>query len=305
MGAITPSASPATDRGSANRRESFTAAALMSKLQQLPPFPAQAVRALEVLTQPDFDIKKLTGVVAADPVFAAETLRLVNSSLYGRQRPVSQIRHAITMIGRDRLYGLIVTTALRTYAGRRISQKPMDLWWRHSLACAVLADGLADVTGQHRSRAYTAGLLHDIGRLGLLMLVEPASFLDFLPSGGETLLEPAAAQSEEAARWGADHCEIGLLLIGHWNLPEELAAVAALHHIPPDPSQRGECALPLTTLIHDACQMASHAGFATVSRDPRWSPDVLRARLPAQVAGNFELDLISIQRAIETKLSRL
>jgi HD-like signal output (HDOD) protein len=277
----------------------------MSKLQELPPFPAQAVRALELLAQPDFEVEKLSGVISADPVFAAETLRVVNSSLYGRQRPVSIIRHAVTMLGRDRLYGLILTTALRTYANRCRNQKPVDVWWRHSLACAVLADGLADVLGQHRCRAYTAGLLHDVGRLGLLILVHPASFLDFLPAGGEPLLGPAESQAEETARWGADHCEIGLLLFGHWNLPEELAAAAALHHVPPDPSQRGDCAMPLTTLIHDACQMASHAGFPTVSRDPHWSIDDMRSRLPERVAANFELDLDSIQRAVESKLSRL
>jgi putative nucleotidyltransferase with HDIG domain len=225
----------------------------------LPPFPPVALRVLELLSKDEVETREVVDAFLVDGAFAAELLRVANSPLFALPQGVKTVRHAVVILGQDRLRSLTVTVALRAYLkpGRRGSA--VRKCWHHSLACALMAEELAPRCSLSPDLAYIAGLLHDIGRLGLLAGF-PTQY---------TVMFHAAQRSAtdvrrlERDRFGVDHCDVGRYLAGQWNLPRELASVVVHHHEPPGPEEP-----MLLTLVRFSCGLATTLGFEAVRPYP-------------------------------------
>jgi len=149
------------------------------------------------------------------------------------------------------------------------------------LACALLTEELARSCSKFEERAYTAGLLHDVGRLGLL-LAHPAGYAELLRNATRNALELLDCEKQLL---GMDHCEAGRLLAAQWNLPEELQIVAARHHDP-----QANYALDLLTLVHLGCRLADSLGFWVVQPlKPATIEDILAA-LPPLLSSRIHID---------------
>lgn len=240
-------------------------------LRDLPPFPPIALKVLRLLSNEDVETKEIADTIAADPVFTGELLRLANSPLFGLPRQVKTLRLAVVVPGRDRLRGLTMSVALRSYM--RVPRKPPHLqdWWRHSLACALLTDGLAAACSARGDYAYTAGLVHNIGRLGL-MTIYPKGYARFLRLAGK---RPVEVLELERKLFGLDHCEAGRLLMEQWDFPRELIAPAAHHHEEPRPERFG-----LETLVCLGCRLADTLGFEGLPHQRQWTLEEIRSQLP-------------------------
>lgn len=194
---------------------------------QLPPMPQVAARVLELINDPDSSPEDLHEVIEADPALASAVLRLVNSALFGVDHKVTSVGSAILMIGFLRLRSLTLATVV---AGLRDGIPPgnhaeRDLIWNHSVSVAIGARLLADRAGLMWSEeAFTAGLLHDCGRMIMLA------------GSGENYAELVAqcgglpSIDEERARFDVDHVTVGAALLGHWGLPAQLIAAVTEHH---------------------------------------------------------------------------
>lgn len=240
------------------------------------PLPTVALRAFHLLADDNAEIRELADTVSPDPAFVANLLQCANSALTGLTYKVNTVRHAATVLGRDRLRGLILTAALRSLKGRSGWSAHFQNWWRHSIASALLADGLAAATCTHAPGAYSAGLLHDIGRFELLARMHPAEANEFAAVVSSEL---APTCEIERLMFGEDHCTAGADLLAGWQFPAELVEAAARHHGSGSP-----------WLVAAGCRLATAMGFSAFPDRAAEHPDqVLICYAPVAEAGLAEM----------------
>jgi HD-like signal output (HDOD) protein len=220
------------------------------KLCDLPPFHAIANQVMVLTADPDIDLKPLSMVIQSDPAFSADILFLANSSLFGFPSRMSSLRHAIALLGLNRIKALAVTVAMRGFLGN--GNGMVHQCWRHSLACAIVCEELAPVFDLSPEQAFTAGIMHDIGRLGLLKSY-PIEMAGILTREFAQVADVLAAEREV---FQIDHSEAGSWLVGNWTLPREFQSFCGHHH---DPAN-GRDSL-LLKVVKAACAIAASMGF--------------------------------------------
>jgi len=244
---------------------------LPSVLNELPPFPIVAIKALQLVSNEKAPMRELSELISTDAALSSEILRIANSALYGLRMEVESALTAMVLLGLDRIKSVVVTSALRHYIGRSLDAPWMRTCWRHSLATALLAKDLAKGSTTSEDVAYTAGILHDLGRLALAMAF-PTRYSEFVMNPEPTSLATLEAERE---LFGIDHCQAGEMLMSRWNIPRNLVAVAAQHHDLPrgnDPS--------VLTLVRYGCRLADALGFEVVRGGRRTSYEDLVAEFP-------------------------
>jgi len=220
---------------------------------RLPPFPQVAVRVLQLARNENIQLQRLADLIASDPAFASEVLTIANSALYAPRWPANNILQAITILGANHLQGICITVGVRAYMGKALRSASLRNLWRHNLACALIARRLAASGAIDPDDAYTAGILHDIGRFALASLQprEYATVLDQHRGSAQSLLQ------QERELFGWDHCETGRKLISDWKLPAALDSIVAEHHC----ACREDGVWNLAEIIKVSCKMADAAGF--------------------------------------------
>ena len=247
-------------------------------IRNLPPFSPIAVRVMLLLRQPDVSYREVADVLMLDAGFAAEVLRLANSAAAGCRFPTTSILQALTVLGIPRVSALTAALALSKFL-KPVSKLPaLRCCWRHNLACAIASSRLADRYNLDPDFAYTFGLLHDIGRMGMLVAV-PREYPMVIHRSGET---SRCLIDLEFGTFGFDHREVGGWLTEQWNLPAEVAEVS-LHHGP-----GAAPSTPLTKVVHEACLLANRIGFTLCAS--MGGPNCPLPERPAP-SGQFELSI--------------
>jgi len=186
---------------------------------------------MDIIDDPMVDADKLMPIIERDPGLTAGLLKLCNSSLYNLKRIICTPREALVMVGNIAFARLCFTLSLEPMLHRKLPgyQLDLDTLWHHSLSTAYGASFLVGVAGlpEQRDRAFTAGLLHDIGKL----------VLDQALAQGLPLTDAELSTDAERRRTGHDHAEAGAALLENWNLPEPLVTAVRWHH---DPDNAGE-----------------------------------------------------------------
>jgi putative nucleotidyltransferase with HDIG domain len=211
---------------------------------------------VRLVSTDDFSFARVSALIRADAAFSAEVLRITNSPLFGLRRRIDNILQALTMLGAERLKSLVLTVGLRNYLSKTLHYSALRRCWRHSLACACACEELAAAARMGKDSVYTAGLLHDIGRLGMLASYpgEYARMLDVDEECGFDVLE------SERDLFDLDHCEAGNWLVREWGLPVEFEQITSKHHAEPVEGRSD----PLT-LVQLACRISGAMGFGVVS----------------------------------------
>lgn len=229
---------------------------VLKRIQNLPPLPTSAMRIIALTKNPATTVKELETVIGQDPALTAGILRQANSAYYGYARRISSLQEAIVMLGFQVIQGLAMAHAvaplLKTkLVGYEIDQ---DGLWKHSMLTAMTAKRLC----QHRKIpfgdvAFTAGLLHDIGKLVISIYVqEVGAFLI------EKVKEAELSYVElEEKIIGYNHATVGGMLAKTWNLPESLVEIISLHHNPSLAQNYTE----LTCVVHIANGLSSSLGI--------------------------------------------
>ena len=250
-------------------------------LEKVPPFPPVAAKLLGVLAHDDVEIREVAQLIGSDSTFTARLLRCVNSYEFGLTSPVTNIQQAVALAGLDRTRQIILTQAAAVYARGALRAGELRRCWQHSIATAVLADEIAQACGVFTDAAFTAGIMHDIGRLGLLVAY-PDRYESIIRNAAEKCLDLLDFEQEE---FGVNHTEAGRYLAERWGLPEDLQRVAGRHH---DPSEGSE--LDLLRIAHIACRLADSLGF-----------DVTRPLVPMNANRVLrELPFVAWQRFLKT-----
>jgi putative nucleotidyltransferase with HDIG domain len=217
---------------------------IIDQLHDLPSLPAVVMELLTSIDMEDVDISVLAKKVSHDQALTAKTLRLANSSQYGLQVKVTTIQQAITFLGFQTTRNLITAAAVTgCFPQGKCHGFNDKAFWRHSIATAVCARVLARRMRFNQDYAFTAGLLHDIGRL-VLVTTHPERYAEVIAwrSANDSALLDA-----ERAVLGLDHVATGVALAEHWNLSDTMRHAIAHHHDPEAPA-----AGFLATIIHAA-----------------------------------------------------
>ncbi len=241
-------------------------------LCRVPSFRPIVIRLLQVLGDDDTSLSKIAELLNSDPGLSAEVLTVANSAMYGIRSRINTIARAIVMLGSERTKALATQAALDAMLRDIGSHPTIGNCWSHSRATAVIAQWLAPNFGIHPDRAYTAGLLHDVGRLGLLSL-DTKSYAPLLDNTGtrdEDVMEA------ERKLLKLDHCEAGARLTLAWGFPEELRLPASQHHL-----ARGATKDPSIDLARLSCSVAHALGYTAVPRVDRVEIPGLLEEVPA------------------------
>jgi putative nucleotidyltransferase with HDIG domain len=238
-----------------------------------------AVRVLQLTNQEDVPMRQLSDLISSEPAFSSEVLTIANSALYACRVPINSVLQAIAVLGTNSLKGLSLTVGVRAYLGNSVNHESLRAIWRHSLACALIANQLAAAGTRDKDAAYTAGILHDIGRLALAV-ISPKAYATLL----ETHTGPPASALEAEREWfGFDHCQAGRRLIADWKMPPYLTEVVTDHHSPREHHDTWQ----ITDIIHVSCRMADTVGFAAFQGCELTPYADLLAALPAQERATF------------------
>ncbi len=203
-------------------------------VRALPVLPTAVTRLLSLARDINADFREIARIIETDQTLTARTLRAANSPLNGVARPVKTVRQATVLLGADTIVNLALGVSVISLQSGLYKNLPIDpnAFGRHSIAVGLTARTLA----QHfklpnPSEAFVAGLLHDIGKLVLLMHYGEAY---------ARLMRQSWQQSEplnqlELDAYDLDHAFVGHVLCMHWNLPPTMAKAIAEHHSEPAP----------------------------------------------------------------------
>lgn len=181
--------------------------------------PTVAMDLLRLVEQPAVDAQAIKNCVAQDPAMVSKVLRVVNSSLYGLTRPVSDLNQAIGILGMKPLKLLVLGFSLPDELFADVAARELRWYWTNTLTRAVAARLLCEkLWRQPGDEVFVAGLLQDIGILVLLRELG-APYARFLSGiiNENCLLAPL-----EHETLGFDHVQLSAAVLRHWQLPERL-----------------------------------------------------------------------------------
>lgn len=220
---------------------------------RLPPFPQVALRVMQLVANENVQLHQLCDLISADPAFASEVLTIANSLLYSPRFPAGSIMQAVSVLGANHLQGICVTVGVRSYLGKSMRLPAMRNLWRHNLATAIVAQRIASSGILDKEVAFTAGILHDVGRFAL-SVVRPQEYAQLLESHAGA---PGSLLAGECDLFGWDHCEVGAQLVADWDLPAEFTSSVSDHHTP----RRRDGSWNMTELVKVSCKFADAAGY--------------------------------------------
>ena len=262
-------------------------------LSRIPAFPPIVLRLLDLLSREDVEIRELVALISSDPALSAQILQVANSPLFGFRCQIDSLQSALVVLGLRRIRSLSMTVATSNHMKAVLHIEELSRCWRHMLACALLTEELARSCSAFEDRSYTAGLLHDVGRLGLL-LAYPNEYAEILRSSDRNALELLDCEHQAL---GMDHCEAGRALAEHWCFPEDFQIIAARHHDPQANSQ-----IDLLTLVHLGCRLADSLGFWVVKPLQPSSPEEIQASLPPLLAKRVRIDGARWKELVEHRI---
>ena len=208
--------------------------AFVASVQHLPLFTGTAVQLIRSVEQEDANADELSRLISTDAALTAHLLRLVNSSFYGLSRRIGTISDALMVLGFNLVRRTVTAAVLeRPLLAYLHDSAAARAFWRHELLCAALARHLAGRAKGNGEVAYMAGLLHDVGRLVMLMQY---------PEQSDLLLQRRSEDDDgglvvERELFGFDHAQVGGALLESWGLPEEMVQAAHQHADETEPDE--------------------------------------------------------------------
>ncbi len=238
---------------------------LIDSTVAIPTIPSVLMEINQVMASPDSSTTDATQIIERDPAIAARALRLVNSSFYGLKNSISSISMACSILGLKVIKNLVIqTTVLEQFPGSGDAVGfDTNALWDHSFKTAMAAKLLAQQSSLETQLspddAYTAGLIHDVGKMVLLQS-QSERFSEALELSKKNGIPLATAEGQ---LFGFSHAHVGGLLAGRWKLAPTLQAAVMYHHSPGTEAEdwvMGFLIKAANTLSHQVSQTQSWIG---------------------------------------------
>ncbi|MCS7205062.1 MAG: HDOD domain-containing protein [Leptospiraceae bacterium] len=231
----------------------------LNNIERLPSFPEVVHKVLKLLRDPDVEFKAISKELVKDPGLTADVIRLSNSAYYHPTKEIRSIEEAIKVLGLKVLKEIVMVAAARgilkqPIEGYKLESRDM---WEHSLMVGYLSMNIVEkqkIPNVPKDVAFTAGLMHDCGKIVLASTFKKAILL----IQQEYQKHPNVSFLELEKKYiGFTHPEIGAFLLKNWNFPEELVD-SVLHLYEPEKSTKNPT---LTSLIHVSNWLVISAGI--------------------------------------------
>lgn len=231
--------------------------AILARIQTVPSLPSVVIKLRQYLNQPDVNFDTLARMIEYDPGLTANVLQLSNSAYFGWSRSIRTVKEAIVRLGTNRIFQMVLCMSVAPLVRKPIRGYDMDSagLWRHSIATAICGELVAgELQLACSGEAFTAGLLHDMGKIVLGTFVE----VDDEPIKEIMRTDQLSFNEAEQMVLGIDHAEVAAALLLAWNLPEDVAGAVRWHH---QPSRAEDDRRELADLIHVADILCLEFGF--------------------------------------------
>jgi putative nucleotidyltransferase with HDIG domain len=235
----------------------MTAIALVQKVKNLPTVSHAALKLISLLDKPSVDNDEIVQIIKYDNVLTAKLLRACNAPSFGLGESVSSVDQAVLIMGHTQIFHIVMTLAFGSVM--TVATLPytieMNELWEHSLVTAMASGLVLDELPELNAEAnvaFTANLLHDIGKMVLAQTVKPEELSEIRDRISRKQISGTDAEKEVL---GLDHAEVGEALLQSWRLPENICEAVGNHHRPPAKSSRP----PLSVEVHIANAIA-HRG---------------------------------------------
>lgn len=242
----------------------MTAAAFLAQVDSLPAFDTSVSRLSALVNDDNATAAHIEAAIRSEPALTANLLRVANSAAMGAAKSVGTVKEAVIRVGARRVWEVAV-------AGAYVKRIPQNLvaynmraseFWQHSVATAVIAQRVCRITRKgDPETAFTAGLLHDVGKLVIQSALDRKA--DGLPKIDRGAL---TGVSIERHLLGTDHGAIGEIVAQRWSLPNELSLALGYHEWPsqvPDGEPTN-----LVYIVHVANQIAHAMTIGGVIKEP-------------------------------------
>ncbi|MCU0561116.1 MAG: HDOD domain-containing protein [Desulfobacterales bacterium] len=294
-----PEPAPEADGVSQPREDFFQK--FIEKEILLPEIPTIVMEMNEVIANPLSTADQMAQVVNKSPSLTAQLLRIVNSAFYGLPTRVDRVSLAVTLIGTRELsalaLGISIMSLFKIIPSRLLN---MQLFLQHSLACGIVCRLLAAHKAmRHTEQMFTAGLLHDIGRL-VICIHFPEEILECM---GHAALKGTSLFAAEMEKLGCHHGHIGKYLLHQWRLPLSLENNASCHHEPteaPDPA--AAALVHVADLLVNALGIGSSGERCVPPLDPRaWEDSGLSSECFETVVQQTAHQFKTLEFLLQTK----
>ena len=199
----------------------------LAKVEVLPPSPTLLPKLLPKLSDVDTNFDEVVEIIAIDPALTSKLLQICNSAYFGQESEVNSVADAVNRVGYQAVY-LLVAMINGSGCFPYPSPKGVDVvkLWRHSVSAAFNSKFVAESAGEDGNLAFTAGLLHDLGKV-ILGQERLSSSVDLYNGPSD-----AASLQKEVELFECDHAEVGAALLAQWKLPTAISAAVQFHHEP-------------------------------------------------------------------------
>lgn len=200
------------------------------QIASLPPLPDTVMRVMEVTNNPESSANDLMKAILPDQSMCVAILKLANSAFYGRPSKVGSVEQAIMVLGFNEVQNIVLAkAALNNF--RPVMQKyraELKQFWEHAFICGLAAKNIAEQLNQEPGPFFMAGLLHDLGKLAILL-----TFGDrYQPEKYLLHLSTDASIQQERESFTVSHDLVGGHLLKKWQFPKSLITALQYHHSP-------------------------------------------------------------------------
>ena len=229
---------------------------ILNQLDRLPAIPVAVTQLIANLCASDDEPSEesTASIVMRDSALTASVLKAANSAAAGFNMPAASVQEALQRVGENHLLKIALAHASQQALGGEIIEYGLDEGeaWLGALAGALAAEEISKYTRRGDPNvAFTAGLLRDIGKLAMGLVVDPTELTQLLTDCNQDIT------GREREEWGFDHAQVGAALGRSWGLPTELLNGIRYHHNPP----LDDMAEDLYDIIHCADNLALILGY--------------------------------------------
>lgn len=252
-------------------------AKLKSYIGNMPSLPTTVSKVMEICNNPRTSPTDLNHVISLDPVLMGRVLKLINSAYYGLGQQITSLVRAIIMLGINTVKNLALSTAVLDKLGNSSQFRAlnMDGFWRHSLAVATAARLIAKRRGVEQIKLeeyFTAGLLHDLGKIPLNSVFAQ----EYVGIMGLADREKTSLVKAERRGIATDHCEVGAIIAEAWKLDQDISDAIRYHHdCQLCPNGMGD--VLITVVVADYYANREEIGFSGNRYPDKPSPEVYQA----------------------------
>ena len=270
--------------------------AINTQLDAFPALPEIVSRVMAVTANPDSDVDDLVSVILPDQTMCSTILKVASSALLGIPKEVSTIERAVVVLGYEEIKNIVIGKSIFGAFPKmtRENRQALSLFLEHAFTCGIAAKVIGENFRLSPGELFIAGLIHDIGKLALLLTFPGDYSLQREVSSPDHFNITKAETSD----FSISHDKVGLLLAKRWMLPDQLTTAIGYHHSPLKAQSHG--LYPLIVQLADLLALIYSSPKITSEDDVIYIiEDIFSEIQPFWTDNKLDLDTETLERWYE------